>query len=265
MITLLLSFALSGATFAAETKAHAPVVFAHGLGITAHPYEAVPLKRIFAEQGFEVRLAYTPLIGSLEERARVLDSEIRRLVPQGKFHLIGHSMGGLDARLAIHAYGWGERCLSLTTLATPHRGSVVADYVIARLDQGGPVLRELLRLVGDDVRAIEQLTTRYMNEEFNRRVINDPRVRYFSFGFFIPTPASLQTPIPWLWLAHAINAQAGFPSNDALVSVESARWGDDQGAFPGDHYSETGPFPLGGRLIFEETFRRALSNLNRRF
>lgn len=46
---------------------------------------------------------------------------------KGKFHLIGHSMGGLDARVV--ASRWPERVASVTTLCTPHRGSPVADWV----------------------------------------------------------------------------------------------------------------------------------------
>src|SRR5262249_5187529 len=37
-------------------------------------------------------------------------------------HVFAHSMGGLDARYMISRLGMAKRVLSLTTIATPHRG-----------------------------------------------------------------------------------------------------------------------------------------------
>ena len=42
--------------------------------------------------------------------------------------VIGHSMGGLDARYMVSRLGMAERVKSLTTVATPHRGSAFADW-----------------------------------------------------------------------------------------------------------------------------------------
>lgn len=242
-----------------------PVIFVHGIWVNWEVYEyLIPLKRLFDRHGYELHIAQTPAGGSLEERAQTLHRELKRLVPQGKYHLIGHSMGGLDARLAIRKYDLGERCASLTTLATPHRGSVVADFFVNNYSDS-KIVEILERHFPSDLRAIRQLTTFHMNTVFNKEVPNDPRVKYFSMQFFIPRPVKAHSAIPWLWLAHAIQTANGHDKSDGMVSVESARWGESLGEFPGDHYTETAPFPLGGKIHYQDVFKRVIKNLNKKF
>jgi triacylglycerol lipase len=253
---------------AGAAQAKAPIVFAHGLGVPAWVYESVaPIKKAFRESGYEAHVAKTPTAGRLEDRTRILVQEIRRLVPKGPFHLVAHSMGGLDARLAIRRYQLGGRCLSLTTLATPHRGSPLADWAVARLDSGrsGPDVREILRFFGDDVEAVRELTTYRMEKLFNPHVTDDPRVRYASMGFYIPSPVTTHSLVPWLWWTHRLIADAGYPDNDGEVSLESSRWGEDLGSLPGDHYSETAPVPFSGSLIYRDVFNRVAADLNKAF
>lgn len=236
----------------AFAQKRAPIVFAHGLGIIALPYEKIlPFGGEFEKKGFPFLVAQTLVAGTIEERARVLAREVNRLVPEGPFHLLGHSMGGLDARLAVAKFGLGERCLSVTTLATPHRGSPVADLVIKELGSKSPRVVDILnRLFLNSVDAAHDLTTPYLEGTFNREVINDPRVKYYSFGFYVPTPVVWNLTIPFMWITHAYISQEGFPENDGMVSVESAKWGEYLGSFVGDHYSETAPVPTSGQLIY---------------
>jgi triacylglycerol lipase len=53
-------------------------------------------------------------------------------------------MGGLDARHMIVDQEMGERVASLTTVGTPHLGTILADQVIGH---GGIFLMNLLRQV----------------------------------------------------------------------------------------------------------------------
>jgi len=73
-----------------------------------------------------------PLTGSIDARARALADEIARFRfpdPDGPIHVVGHSMGGLDARHMISRLGMDAQVQTLVTLGTPHRGSPVADRV----------------------------------------------------------------------------------------------------------------------------------------
>lgn len=94
--------------------------------------------------------------GSLRHRAaelmRVLHAETRR---EERIHLVGHSTGGLDARLALSPgarLGLSfdpqplvERVSSLVTVATPHRGVPLASYAAGTL--GGSLLGFSRRLM----------------------------------------------------------------------------------------------------------------------
>jgi triacylglycerol lipase len=67
------------------------------------------------------------------------------------------------------------------------------------------------------------LTTKYMQEEFNPKTPDDPKVRYFSYG------ASVR-PTPWSSFrqSHRVIESMEGP-NDGLVSVTSSRWGTYKG------------------------------------
>jgi pimeloyl-ACP methyl ester carboxylesterase len=50
----------------------------------------------------------------------------------GKVNIIGHSKGGLDTRQMLHMYPeMKTKIASFTTMATPHRGTALADWVFA--------------------------------------------------------------------------------------------------------------------------------------
>ncbi len=81
----------------------------------------------------------TPPTSSLRERARVLATTVGHTAPRsGPIHLIGHSTGGLDARLVLaptvnlrlpaELMSWTQRVSSLITINTPHYGTPVAGY-----------------------------------------------------------------------------------------------------------------------------------------
>lgn len=80
-----------------------------------------------------------PPTSSLRERARVLATTIAHTAGEDSvIHLLGHSTGGLDARLALaptvnigvspSLMNWRGRVRSLVTLNTPHYGTPLASY-----------------------------------------------------------------------------------------------------------------------------------------
>ncbi|KAL2003056.1 hypothetical protein VTN02DRAFT_5134 [Thermoascus thermophilus] len=116
----------------------------------------------------------------------------------------------------------GFKVLSLTTIATPHRGSSVADYVF---DQIGaerlPQIYYAFERLNINTGAFNQLTCKYMEEEFNPNTPDVEDVRYFSYG------ATFQ---PSFWSVfrhpHRILEEKEGP-NDGLVSVASSKWGGE--------------------------------------
>ncbi len=82
--------------------------------------------------GVEVHVLRVSPIASIAQRARQLAEQVRQL-PGGRFNIVAHSMGGLDARYALTTLGLGDRVASLTTIGTPHRGTPLADLGISLL------------------------------------------------------------------------------------------------------------------------------------
>ncbi|KAJ3205721.1 hypothetical protein HDU82_005011 [Entophlyctis luteolus] len=97
--------------------------------LTKHNIFAEALK----ELGCEVYVPSNGSVSSIRSRAYALDKYLSEHLPGREINLIAHSMGGLDARYLIsHIVGSESKKYSinsLTTIATPHRGSSFMDFV----------------------------------------------------------------------------------------------------------------------------------------
>ncbi|OJD14450.1 hypothetical protein AJ78_05218, partial [Emergomyces pasteurianus Ep9510] len=177
------------------------------------------IKEAFSLQGVEVVTVPVLPSGSIEQRAKALMSGIESRIQGEEVNIIA----GLDSRYMISILRPTKfRALSLTTIATPHRGcSAFADYVFGQL--GVTDIYNTLARLKIESGAFSQLTRKYMQEEFNPHTPDIEDVRYFSYG------ASL-TPGMWSVFrqSHRIIEQEEGP-NDGLVSVQSSIWGGEEG------------------------------------
>lgn len=194
------------------------------------------IKEALYASGVDVYTAAVAPTASIESRAEyLLQAIMDKISPTpgsiGLRHvnLVGHSMGGLDARYVISklipTLKVPVKVHSLTTIATPHRGSYIADLLVQ--SQIGPdqfpALYKLMPSMGFENNSpdgFKQLTTRFMNEEFNKQVLDDPEVAYFSYGARANPRFFNVFRQPWL----RIREKEG--DNDGMVSVSSARWGE---------------------------------------
>lgn len=227
-----------------------PIILAHGF---------VGFKRFLVWQHFNgverrLRGAGYPAIQaevhptrSIEERSRqLLDCINSHIGAEHPFHIIGHSMGGIDARYlaAPNGLNQGHRIASVTTIGTPHRGSPIADRVpvsFVRLAGMGawfgrwlpfdPDTRKFLsRLSEQRYEGLPQLKVSYMQETFNQQIIDHPAVRYLSFAGVIPSGKTI-FPRTLSW-SHIKQLEG---DNDGLVSIASAQWGEFMGCLASDH------------------------------
>jgi triacylglycerol lipase len=212
----------------------APVVLAHGLcGFDRIFVFRRPVKEYFPgiRQGLEsagnrVLATRVSATAGIADRASQLKAFIRQEVGQSPVHVIGHSMGGLDARYMISRLGMDRQVLSLTTVGTPHRGTAFADWGIRRLSR---LLCPVFRSAGVPVDAFFDLTTDACRR-FNERVPDAPGVRYFSVAGVCEKP--------WLGPEYILSSRIIAQSegcNDGLVSVASASWGEQTDIWTGDH------------------------------
>lgn len=198
-----------------------PIVLCHGLfgfdKVAGFSYWN-GIKEYLERYGATVISDSVPPLGSIGSRAEQLKSLLERKGSQ-PVNLIAHSMGGLDARYYI-SMSPNAPVASLTTISTPHHGSTIAD-----------VFQGWSKSLPPQLGAFSELTTEYMEKEFNPRIRDRPGVSYISYGAqFLPTRTS-PLYLPWKFL----NGTDG--ANDGVVSVKSSHWGSYQGTLEGcDHW-----------------------------
>jgi triacylglycerol lipase len=211
-----------------------PIVLVHGLlgfdrlgmgdwTITQY-FRGIP--EMLQAAGNRVLSARLSPTGGIEERARQLKELIDRESPLEPVHLFAHSLGGLDSRAMIARLSMAPRVLSLTTLGTPHRGTSFADWGVRRFAR---VFCPIFEFFGVPFQAFKDLTTDQC-KRFNAETPDAPGVRYFSVaGRFL---APWQQP-EWQIPARIVEKREG--PNDGVVSVASARYGEDCQVWDGDH------------------------------
>ncbi|KAH8835221.1 alpha/beta-hydrolase [Flagelloscypha sp. PMI_526] len=214
-----------------------PVVFCHGLfgfnsvsvGLSIAPMKFSywkGIQEVLQANGTQVLVTHVPATSSPIDRAQVLEDQIAELYMGQSVHLIGHSMGGLDCRLVAHKLNKSKyprfKVLSVTTVATPHRGSHFADHFLQTVGKERmPQVLSWLNMLpngGGDGKAFEFLTVENIRK-FNQETPDDPSVQYFSWGASYD-PGLIDT---WKY-PHSVILEKEGP-NDGLVSVNSSRWG----------------------------------------
>lgn len=128
-----------------------PVVLIHGLKDNAHKMRH--LARHLQGEGWEPHACtLAPSWGQLgiDQLAAQLDAFIRERVPaETPVDLVGFSMGGLVGRYYLQRMNGLERVRRFVTIATPHRGTVMAYFVnnpgCRQMRPGSPFLRDLER------------------------------------------------------------------------------------------------------------------------
>ena len=118
----------------------APYVLTHGIASDQNTWDeatAPGVIKYLDDLGVVWNRWSVPPNGSIQSNADILYSDISewlKTLQVDRFHIIAHSKGGLDAQVLGKRYQSASfNILSLTSLSTPHMGSVAGDLnVIAR-------------------------------------------------------------------------------------------------------------------------------------
>ena len=178
------------------------------------------IKTHLEANGFRVFHPNQEFAGSVDLRASQLKARIEEILSATgaeKVHIIAHSMGGLDARHMIVDKGMADKVASLTTIGTPHLGTVLADHVI---DHGGFLLKEGLRRV-INVDGFDDLRVSAC-QQFNGRAEDQEATNAVAYQTFASAEDIhlVFTPLVPSWIF--IRDQEG--RNDGLVSATSQFW-----------------------------------------
>lgn len=212
----------------------APIVLAHGLfgfnQINVGPWTLAAYFRGIPEflraVGNRVLVARVHPTAGIDRRARKLGDRIEAAFGNEPVHIVGHSMGGLDARHLLVDPAWRGRILSLTTIGTPHLGSSLADLAHSRLWR----IYRFLETTGWDHGGFHDVRPEAAIEWHDDNPPPD-NVPCFSIAGEPPSDSICRP----LRLPHRIMSDYEGP-NDGLVSTISAEaFGERLPAWPLDH------------------------------
>ena len=170
---------------------------------------------------------------SIADCAEELSGRIEGIIKETgceKVNIIAHSKGGLDSRYAISRLGMERYVASLTTINTPHRGCVFADYLLNTIPEAvkektaqgyNTALKKLGDKSPDFLAAVSGLTASACSS-FNEETPDSSGVFYQSVGSRLNAASDGQFPLNF---SHQLVKYFDGP-NDGLVAEKSFQWGD---------------------------------------
>ena len=251
MMAVLLVFPASGLAGGSSNSCDTryPVVMAHGMGASAEILGIVDywwgIPEALRDEGCDVFITSVNGMDSTENKAADFKNQflqIKAYTGASKLNIIGHSHGTIYTRYAISNLGLYPYVASYTSIAGPHRGSAVADLIMySTNDTVKKILADSLDFVyayifgdtnPDSLQNGYDVCTDYMKNVFNPNTPDKPGVYYQSWAAKAKTscPSVILEPT-WIYLL----TQEG--SNDGLVSVTSAKWGNFRGVEDAAWYS----------------------------
>jgi triacylglycerol lipase len=255
IVIVALFIALPSVSMAATTNAATkyPIVLSHGMGAQAEIlgglidyWGSIPSR--LKENGAAVYITSVNAMDSTENKAAQWKEQVLQILAisgKEKINVIGHSHGCIYSRYAITNLGLGSKVASHTSIAGPHRGSVIADMIMGILPNwlenlGGPVLDWIVTLImgdknGDSVANGYALVRSIMINVFNPNTPNLPGVYYQSYAYKITNALG-----GGLFLATWGIMKPYEGDNDGVVSVSSAKWGNFRGVIDGGSWSWLG-------------------------
>lgn len=213
-----------------------PVLFVHGMGF--HDSKIINYwgraPKLFEKLGHTVYYGWQDSNGSYYTNGQAIAERIAQIVEEtgcGKVNIVAHSKGGLDARYAISTLGMGKYVASLTTLSTPHNGSLTIDRIMKLpkfLLKAGSKLTDLwFKILGDkqpDTYSVIKCFSTKEAKRFNHENPNFPAVRYRSYAFVMKDPWSDM----FLWFSNmVVNHFEG--ENDGFLAPRAVKWGEFMG------------------------------------
>lgn len=228
-----------------------PIILCHGFGAVGSLIKPSPLHdpcMMMREHGVIAIAPNSVPYATIETRAQNWVRLIRQICEEHHFekvNIIAHSMGGLDIRYALAHLDIHPLIASLTTVATPHHGTYLADLILKTPDRITEKLGEFMDWFGetvypdeksDVVRSVEQLTRSYIQDKFNPNTPDPDNIPIFSYSAAVGKGTDFSLNPVFLFQNTQIFDKEG--ANDSFVSVKSATWGEHLGTIALSHMNQ---------------------------
>ena len=216
-------------------KTKYPLLMVHGVFFRDFRYLNYwgRIPRELIRNGATVYYGQQQSAAAVEDSGKELAERIRQIVEKtgcGKVNIIAHSKGGLDSRAAIAHCGMAPFVATLTTINTPHRGCIFAEYLLGKVPQAARLkiaaaYNATMKKVGDPnpdfLAAVTDLTESACLAR-NEATPDAPGVVYESVMSYCKKAQHGKFPLNMTY--PIVKHFDGL--NDGLVSVESAKWGE---------------------------------------
>lgn len=215
-------------------KTQYPLLLVHGVFFRDYRYINYwgRIPKELRRNGATVYYGRQQSAAAVEDSGRELAARIRQIVEEtgcGKVNIIAHSKGGLDSRAAIAHQGMGPYVATLTTINTPHRGCIFAEYLLGKVPEAArrkiaETYNAAMRRMGDEnpdfLAAVTDLTASACAAR-NAVTPDDPGVVYESVMSYCKRARNGKFPLNMTYpIVKHFDGR-----NDGLVAVDSARWG----------------------------------------
>ncbi len=117
-----------------------PILLVHGVFFRDNPvlkyWGRIPKE--LESNGAQVYYGHHQSALSVARSAEEITQTIEKIIKDSgceKVNIIAHSKGGLDCRYAMAHCGASDKVASLTTINTPHRGCIFADWLLDKTSQ----------------------------------------------------------------------------------------------------------------------------------
>ena len=216
-------------------KTKYPILLVHGVFFRDFRYVNYwgRIPKELQRNGATVYYGQQQSAAAVEDSGRELADRIRQILAETgceKVNIIAHSKGGLDSRAAIAHAGCAPCVASLTTINTPHRGCIFAEYLLEKIpaaarqkiaDTYNAALKRLGDEAPDFLAAVTDLTASAC-EARNAATLDAPGVFYQSVMSYCRKAQHGKFPLNMTY--PIVKHFDGL--NDGLVAVDSAKWGD---------------------------------------
>ncbi len=168
---------------------------------------------------------------SVDDSANELSERIKTIIKETgceKLNIIAHSKGGLDCRKAIINNDVARYISSLTTINTPHKGCLYADYLFTSIPEDvinliADKYNKTLKKLGDEnpdfISSVNDLTAASSFDDEKEKLDG---IFCQSFGSLLKKSAGGKFPLNFSY--HLVKHFDG--ANDGLVSETSFPWGE---------------------------------------